>query len=375
MYLFLVIFFTFYGLLNLYFLLKINRFLELRGASFFLLIFIILMFTVMPVVTRIIEKKELFNIARITAYMGYFWMVYIFLFFVISIVVDIFFLIFLKGATRTSSIPLLSSLLLSCLLIVYGFFEATAVKVEVLKIKTNKLPSSVDSLKIAQISDLHLGLIIREKRVEKVINIVRDLTPDIVVVTGDMVDGQINDILKHTDLFNNLRPPLGKFAVTGNHEYYAGIKKATEFIERSGFKILRNETIAIEDIINIAGIDDGSLQKEREVLTNAKSELFTLFLKHRPLINEDSLEHFDLQLSGHTHKGQIFPFYYITKLAFPLNSGLYGFKDGKAFPIKSHEVQGEQPLLYVSKGAGTWGPPVRIFAQPEVTLIILERTR
>ncbi|GAB4437567.1 MAG: hypothetical protein OHK0040_08950 [bacterium] len=258
------------------------------------------------------------------------------------------------------------------MLVLYGFYEANSLVVEQLKIKTSKLPKNTAKLRIVQISDLHLGLIIREKRVEKILAVVKNLNPDIVVATGDIVDGQTNDILQHVELFADLKPPLGKYAITGNHEYYAGLSQSVNFIEKSGFKMLKGDYVTLAGAVNIAGVDDMSNVDEKAMLSAINNKLFTIFLKHRPLVKMDSLRYFDLQLSGHTHKGQIFPFYYITKLAFPLNTGLYELKEGGFVKRDDVEVVAKTPLLYTSRGTGTWGPPIRILAKPEITLIELE---
>ncbi len=327
----------------------------------------------MPVATRIIERKEFFNLARITAYIGYMWMASIFMFFVLSLFLELISIVTNLFLPIKANIRFYFSLIATFLLIIYGFYEAQNVVVERLIIKTPKLPRDVKSLKILQISDLHLGLIVRGKRVENILEMIKKLNPDIIVATGDIIDGQANDIMRHLEIFVGLTPPLGKYAVTGNHEYYAGLKQSINFIEASGFRLLRGDVVCVGNILNIAGVDDGELEKKQKILTTIDNGLFTIFLKHRPLINKKSLNFFDIQLSGHTHKGQIFPFYYITRFAFPLNTGLYELRQDSYKKINSSEILAKFPLLYTSRGTGTWGPPIRIFARPEITLIELRQ--
>lgn len=160
----------------------------------------------------------------------------------------------------------------------------------------------------------------------------------------------------------------GKFAVTGNHEFYAGLDRALAFTEKAGFTILRGEGITVSNALNVAGVDDparGSYSPERTVseralLAKLPQDKFTLFLKHQPVISSESLGMFDLQLSGHTHKGQIFPFNLVTKLYYRTHAGL-------------SKVKGNA-LLYVSRGSGTWGPPVRFLSPPVVTVIDITYT-
>ena len=154
--------------------------------------------------------------------------------------------------------------------------------------------------------------------------------------------------------------------MTGNHEFYAGLAQALAFTTRAGFRVLRGEAVTMPGVMNVVGVDDpsgpgyGSSSKgERELLSGEKNGMFTLFLKHRPSVGKESLGLFDLQLSGHLHGGQIFPFRYLTRLFYPFVEGLYRLPGGRS--------------LYVSRGSGTWGPPIRFLAPPEVTIIDVKR--
>lgn len=144
-------------------------------------------------------------------------------------------------------------------------------------------------------------------------------------------------------LTSSVAPPLGKYAVTGNHEVYAGMKGALNFLQQSGFTVLRNQRAVIQPGLSIVGVDDPATGKARpeEELFPAKKEGFTLLLKHRPLVNAGMPERFDLQLSGHAHRGQIFPFNLLTRLHYPQQDGLYPLAEGA--------------WLYASRGTGTWG--------------------
>lgn len=166
-------------------------------------------------------------------------------------------------------------------------------------------------------------------------------------------------------MLSEVQTKYGKFGVTGNHEFYAGLPQALGCSEKAGLRMLRGEALSVEGLINIAGVDDpagryfgqSEAVQESDLLSSLSSDRFTLFLKHRPVISKESLGLFDLQLSGHTHKGQIFPFSLLTGLYYPVDSGLAVLAKG------SH--------LYVSRGAGTWGPPIRFLSPPEVTVIDL----
>jgi predicted MPP superfamily phosphohydrolase len=157
----------------------------------------------------------------------------------------------------------------------------------------------------------------------------------------------------------------GKFAITGNHEYYAGLRRSLDFIEKAGFTLLRGEATPLLPWMSIAGVDDPAgggggnplARMDKEILAPIPKDRFSLFLKHRPYVAEPALGLFDLQLSGHTHKGQIFPFTLIIKSLFPIDAGRLNLPDGST--------------LYVSRGSGTWGPPIRFLSPPEVTVIDL----
>ena len=185
--------------------------------------------------------------------------------------------------------------------------------------------------------------------------------PDIFISTGDLVDAQIDHLDGLTELLQEIQPRLGKFAITGNHEYYAGLRQALDFTQRAGFQLLRGKGITIEGALNIAGVDDPTglyygeeNVSERGLLAGLPRDKFTILLKHRPVIDKESIGLFDLQISGHTHGGQIFPFGLLIRIFSPYVGGFY------ELPI--------QGILYVSRGSGTWGPPIRFLTPPEVTL-------
>jgi hypothetical protein len=244
----------------------------------------------------------------------------------------------------------------------YGLFEATNIRTETVMIKSAKITKPI---RIAQISDVHLGILIREGRLEKILEKVKAASPDIFVSTGDLVDGQTDSLNGVGNLLREIKAPLGKFAVTGNHEFYAGLDRSLEFMKQAGFQVLRGEGTSVAGLITIVGVDDPAVRgygptrevPEKELLSGLPKDKFTLFLKHRPDVEKSAVGLFDLQLSGHAHKGQIFPWTLIVRLVFPQIAGLYDLSSGSS--------------LYVSRGSGTWGPPIRFLAPPEVTVIDL----
>ncbi|MEA3437655.1 MAG: metallophosphoesterase, partial [Thermodesulfobacteriota bacterium] len=220
-------------------------------------------------------------------------------------------------------------------------------------------------LKIVQISDVHLGLIVGKHRLKRIIERIKAEKPDILVSTGDLVDGQMNNLSELTGMIREIPTKYGKYAVLGNHEFYAGLQDALKVTTDAGFRVLRAEGLNIPGVINVAGVDDPAGKRygmepnvsAKALLSKLPRKYFTLILKHRPHLDEAEGGLFDLQLSGHTHKGQIFPFSLIVKLFYPYFNGLVSL--------------GNNSYIYVSRGTGTWGPPVRFLAPPEITVIEL----
>ncbi len=372
--LFLLIFFLLYGAFHLYAFLKARSALAFNPFTGAMLALFMAIMILAPFIIRLSEKSGLEFFARLMSYIGYTWLGLLFLFISISLCIDLYRLIIyfagfvLKKDFSFINVPIRYAFFIplgiSIIIALYGYFEAKNIRTEKLTIETPKISKEIGSLKIVQISDVHLGLIVREKRLKRIIAEVKKAVPDILISTGDLVDGQINELTGLAKLLGEINPKYGKFAVTGNHEFYAGLEQSLRLTEKAGFRILRGEGLTVAGI-NIIGIDDPAVEyyglakriSEKELLLKFDQKNFTLFLKHRPLLDKNSIGLFDLQVSGHIHRGQIFPFSIITALYYPVNSGVINLPNNAFF--------------YVSRGSGTWGPPIRFLAPPEVTLIEL----
>jgi predicted MPP superfamily phosphohydrolase len=223
-------------------------------------------------------------------------------------------------------------------------------------------------VRVVQVSDVHLGLLLGARRLGTILQRVREAEPDLLVATGDMLDAVGDHLEPLAAQWRAVAPRLGKYAVTGNHEYYTGIPGALAFLEGAGFRVLRDETAVLPGVVNLIGAEyrapralPGSPARPRplgQLLGEGDPALFTLLLKHLPSGFEEEAAPLgvDLQLSGHTHDGQLWPFRWLVRLSFPHTAGL---------------ARAGESLLYVSRGTGTWGPPLRFLAPPEVTLIEL----
>ncbi|MCL5021868.1 MAG: metallophosphoesterase [Nitrospirae bacterium] len=371
--LFLLAFFLLYGCIHFYTFMKAKAALAFGPSISVILILFMLVMILAPIIVHYAEKVGLELFARIMAHIGFVWGGLLFLFFSASVFIDLCRLVIYLGelilqrdlAAFSSRYAFFIPLFLSLCVTMYGFFEARDIRTERILIRTSKLPPEIGRLKIAQISDVHLGLMVREGRLNRILAKVKAEEPDILVSTGDLLDGQVCKLNGLEDLLKEVRPRYGKFAVTGNHEFYAGFENSLCFTEKAGFRMLRGEGTTVAGGITVVGIDDPAgkffgLAKdisEKELLSGFGREKFLLYLKHRPLVDKGAAGLFDLQLSGHIHKGQIFPFTLVTELLYPITSGRLALPNGS--------------LMYVSRGSGTWGPPIRFLAPPEVTIVEL----
>jgi len=226
------------------------------------------------------------------------------------------------------------------------------------------LPPERDGLRLVQLSDLHLGSLIGPGWLERLVGRVGQLKPDLVVVTGDLVDGHVGRMEPLVPVLQKLKAPLGVWAVTGNHEYYAGLEQSLEFLKRSGFTVLRDECQEAAPGLMLAGVDDLTARAQfgngrdavQKALPPGRAGA-TIFLSHTPWQAEKAAESgAGLMLSGHTHNGQIWPFTYFVQLRYPFISGRY-------------EVAGM--TLIVTRGTGTWGPRMRLWRRGEIVAIRL----
>jgi predicted MPP superfamily phosphohydrolase len=363
--LFLLSFFLVYGSLHAYALLKARSALAFGSGTTLALLLLLAALLCAPIVTHQLGRHGYAGAARIVAHVGYLWMGFLFFFTCLNLSADLLRLaLWAMGrggiaANAAGGLAGRSALLciagLAVALSAYAIVEASRIEVVRVRIVTDRLPASVPSLRIAQITDLHLGLVHRSGKPREVAAIVAREHPDLFV-------SELAGILR------GIPAPRGKFAVLGNHEYYAGIDRAIAFTRKSGFTLLRDESVTIEDAVRIAGVDDPAGARfgrtggpyEAALLGDRSDGRFTILLKHRPQLDPDTAGKFDLQLSGHTHHGQIFPFRLLTRLFYPLLAG-------------DHPVPGGG-ILHVSRGTGTWGPPMRFLAPPEVTIVDIVRS-
>ena len=257
---------------------------------------------------------------------------------------------------------------LSAFSLVKGLRQVT---VKPLTIALKRLPASLDGLRVVQITDLHIGPLIHEHWLQQVVDQVNDLKPDLIVLTGDVVDGSVDELKKDVAPLAQLKAALGVFFITGNHEYYSGVEPWCDHMAHLGLQVLRNARVSIKagdkgDSFDLAGVDDwashqfpGQGPDLPGALKNRDPHKLLVLLAHQPAAIEEAAAHgVDLQLSGHTHGGQIWPFNYLVHLQQPYVAGLHRHRDTTT-------------QIYVSSGTGFWGPPMRFGTTAEITHITL----
>ncbi|MFT4124943.1 MAG: metallophosphoesterase [Gordonia sp. (in: high G+C Gram-positive bacteria)] len=247
----------------------------------------------------------------------------------------------------------------------YGVVEAHQPQVTHTRIDLATLPAAFDGLRVALITDLHVGPARGRDFTADVVDRVNAEHPDLVAIGGDLTDGTVAKVADTLEPLTRLRAPLGVFGVSGNHEYYSDDGgKWLDAWERMGVHTLRNQRVEITRDgarIDVAGISDATAPAPYEPDLDAVGQArgFTLLLAHQPRQATAAAEHgVDLQLSGHTHGGQLWPIRYLV-------------------PLQQPSVQGTDRVgnttLYTSRGAGAWGPPVRVGATPEIAILELRR--
>ncbi|MBT4484553.1 MAG: metallophosphoesterase [Candidatus Latescibacteria bacterium] len=260
---------------------------------------------------------------------------------------------------------------LTGILTVWGIYSALhGPRIVNVTIPIENLNDNLDGFRIVQITDIHAGSTIRRPYVQKIVDMVNSLDGDAVVFTGDVADGKVSTIKEYVAPLAELAAPYGKFFVTGNHEYYSGVEDWIGEMPRLGFEVLLNEHRIISyggGRVLLAGVTDydGGQFLESHVsnpeasLSGAQPGDVTILLTHQPRsIFRAAAAGFDLVISGHTHGGQYFPWNFFIGLQQPYTAGLH--RHGKTF-------------IYVSRGSGYWGPPLRGGIPSEITVITLRK--
>ena len=372
---FFIVVFAVYFLGNAYIFFKGYNLIPRESRLIYSIVFISL--ALIFIAAKFLEARHSSAISDILNIAGGFWigfMLYGFLFLFLS---DIIFIILrIPGIINSANIQdyrkwaFLLTLAVSVILIAGGFINAVIPVIRKYDISIGKSAGDVRNLKVAAVSDIHLGSVIRKRSIKKLSDMLESMQPDLVLLLGDIVDGELGPVMRG-DLLKYFTGPQardGLYAITGNHEFIGGAGRTIPYIESKGIRILKDETVILPGGIQLVGrLDRDSgrfFGKERlpldELMKNIDHSRPVILLDHQPYrLGESEKNGIDLQLSGHTHNGQMWPLNYITRRVFELS---YGY-------LKKNNSQ-----FIVSSGYGLWGPRIRSGSRSEVLLINIEFT-
>jgi predicted MPP superfamily phosphohydrolase len=253
------------------------------------------------------------------------------------------------------------------IIVLIAFLNASRPRIRNLDLSPAKLSPPSRQLTLVAVSDIHLGTIVGKGRLNHLVERINQLSPDIVVLAGDIVDEDMAPVIREDlgAMLRNIKTRYGVYAITGNHEYYGGVESAVKYMRDHGIIVLRDSVAMIDNALYLIGRDDR--EKKRitgfprrpldTLLTGLDPALPKILLDHQPFGLEEAVKAgIDLQISGHTHNGQLWPFNYITRAVYEISSG---------------HRKIERTDFYVSTGFGTWGPPARLGNRPEIVNIKL----
>ena len=253
------------------------------------------------------------------------------------------------------------------LILLAGHINSLMPRIRQLDLSIAKQAGTMKTVSIVAVSDVHLGTIVGRSRLDHIVDKINSLNPDLVLLPGDIVDEDLAPVVKQNlgESLRSIKAPLGIYAVTGNHEYIGGVEAACTYLTDHNIVMLRDRIIRVNGSFYIVGREDRMIGRSNGHLRKALPELMAsvdkkypvILMDHQPFgLNEAVVEGVDLQISGHTHYGQLWPLNYIVRRIYEL---AWGYK----------RIKGTH--FYVSNGVGTWGPPVRVGNRPEIVNIRL----
>lgn len=321
---------------------------------------------------RILERVYLSGLSDFLVWTGSFWLAAMLYFFLIVFLIDLLRLInfiipfypaLIKNHYETFKLYLMLVVVAGVLItIVTGHINAIHPRIKTMNIHINKSANGLNSINAVLVSDIHMGTLMGNGRISKMVQQVQQLNPDIILLAGDALDEDLAPVLRENtgETLRRLKAPMGVYAVMGNHEYIGGAEDAYQYLQDHGLTVLRDSVMKINESFYLVGREDRDKSrfsgKERknitELLQQVNSNLPVLVMDHQPYELKEAADcGADLQVSGHTHDGQLWPLNFITDAIYPIG---YGY--GKIGDLHA----------YVSNGIGTWGPPVRVGNRPEI---------
>ncbi|HPI37805.1 MAG TPA: metallophosphoesterase [Ignavibacteriaceae bacterium] len=375
---FLLVFITVYTTINYYLFRRGTQALSLisKNAKLILgVIFIIPVFSYVAAKSLLVNSDSIFY--DILLWLGSFWFAYLVYFLIFTLLIDeIRFVLRKTGRLKSISKETYSRIKLTLfvavifitsLLVVIGYNNANNIVLKTYEITIPKNSGNIEKLSVLFFSDSHFTPVNNGRIMNKIIAIQDSVEPDLILIAGDIIDDKSNNLKRYgiDDEMRKLKAKFGVYACNGNHEHIADTENAVDFLTSNGITVLADTFITINNSVQIIGREDRSITRFREsprkplgeILKNINPDLPTILLDHQPFELEEAAKHgIDLQLSGHTHHGQIFPGNWITSLVYEVS---YGF-------MKKLNTQ-----YYVTSGVGTWGPPVRIGSDSEIVHFVI----
>lgn len=351
----------------------IGRFIPFMGIKIYLTAFLLVALSY--IAGRFGREVLPDELARLLTLVGSYWLGLMIYFALALAVIEIVRLLdklfgFLpRGLVQNPYMPLAAGLTVLILVagtVVYGWWNACQPVVSRYSINIPKQAGEIRDLRVVAVSDLHLGTIVHNGRLVKMVDMIRELQPDIILLPGDVIDENPGPFVEQdmTATFRQLTPKYGIYAVPGNHDYYA--RKSDEIIrhlQEAGVSVLRDQAVKIADSFYLVGKDDHSRRRHEggaipalaDPMQGVETSLPVILMDHQPSRTGQAGEPgVDLKLSGHTHRGQLFPFNLITRRMYEVDWGY---------------LQKGDLHVIVSSGFGTWGPPIRVGSTPEVVKV------
>jgi len=368
--------FSLYGLINFYIFISGRNAIPSSYRLFYLVLFLFLSLSFLA--GRFLERRMLNWFSSLMVWIGSFWLAAFVYFLLFAMVIDFIRLINLiipffpsfiyYNYDLTKEVVFLSVLSATFIIVLAGYLNARVSRIKELKLTINKKAGNVKSITIAVASDIHMGTIICKSRLKKIVEKINSIDADLVLLPGDVVDEDLGPVIKQNlgEVLRTIKSNYGVYAITGNHEYIGGVEPACKYLVEHGIVELRDSYVKIADSFYIVGREDRSIRgftgKTRknleEIMEGINKDFPVILMDHQPVkLIEAQQNGVDLQLSGHTHHGQLWPFNFITKKVYELS---WGYR-------KTGDTH-----YYVSCGAGTWGPPVRTGNKPEIIVLTLD---
>lgn len=327
------------------------------------------------ILARILERVYPSLLSGIITWIGSFWLGFMLFFFLAVVLIDLLRLVdsFLHffppsiyaNIVQTKLITLFAVVGLSVLFVTVSFINARIPRIKELNLTISKPNATPGDLVIVMASDIHLGTIIAQRKANRLVEKINAMKPDLVLFAGDIVDEDLAPVINNNlgEPLSQIRSRLGVYGITGNHEYIGGVEPAVNYLEKHGIQMLRDTAVLIENHLYLVGRDDrdkplftGKPRKEtEELLAKIDTSFPVILMDHQPFnLARHALMGIDLQLSGHTHDGQLWPLTYLIDAIYEVS---WGYK------------LIENTHFYVSSGYGTWGPPLRLGNRPEIVKI------